>query len=113
MAAGLAWNPARLLPQSSARKRVLVVDENLSDLRGCVGALAEKGYEVSACSSFDEGKQCLEKKPFDLVIVSQGSVAFEGRALLERSIEIDRRVPVFAVTPTVVWRATLMQCNSA
>src|SRR5690348_10573500 len=100
MAAGIAWNQTRFLPQATSRKRVLVVDENPRDLRGCVDALACKGYEVSACSSFDEGTRRLEASPFDLIILSQGTVAFESRPLLERSVEIDRRVPVFVVTPS-------------
>src|SRR5215467_13891850 len=107
MAAGAASNESRFLQPSASRKRALVVDENPGDLRGCVDALARKGFDVSACSSFDEGTRRLEATAFDLIILSQGTVAFEGRPLLERSIEIDRRVPVFVVTPRVDMRCYL------
>ncbi len=101
MAAGMTWSGARLRPQSSPRKRVLVVDENPQDLRGCVDTLTRAGYHVSGCSSIEEGTRSLEAGVFGLIIVSQGTVAFEGRPLLERSIEMNRRVPVFVVTPSV------------
>ena len=90
MAAGMTWSGARLRPQSSPRKRVLVVDENPQDLRGCVDTLTRAGYHVSGCSSVEEGTRSLEAGVFGLIIVSQGTVAFEGRPLLERSIEMNR-----------------------
>jgi DNA-binding NtrC family response regulator len=34
---------------------------------------------------------------FDFIIVSQGSADFEGRGVLERATEIDRRLPVLVV----------------
>jgi hypothetical protein len=53
MATRIASNAARLLPSSSATKHVLVVDENPLDLRDCLEALAEEGYEVaSSCCSY-------------------------------------------------------------
>jgi DNA-binding NtrC family response regulator len=40
---------------------------------------------------------CLGSEVFDFVMVSQGSRNFEGRCVVERATEIDRRVPVLVV----------------
>jgi DNA-binding NtrC family response regulator len=39
----------------------------------------------------------LDSNGFDLIIVSQGSRDFEGRCVLERATEIDRRLPVLVI----------------
>jgi DNA-binding NtrC family response regulator len=59
--------------------------------------LEGSGYQVRACQSYAEGVCCLESEVFDFVMVSQGSRHFEGRCVLERAIEIDRRLPVVVV----------------
>ena len=46
-------------------------------------------------------------RSFDFVMVSQGSRNFEGRCVVERAIEIDRRLPVL-----VVARCLDMGCSS-
>jgi two-component system response regulator PilR (NtrC family) len=43
----------------------------------------------------------LGREKYDLVIVDQGSSNFEGRSVLSRAVEVDRRVPVLVLTRTV------------
>ena len=78
--------------------RVLLVDEDLGDL-GLYRALLEgRGFKVTACSSFECGLRSLDAEPFDFVLVSQGSRAFEGRTVLERAMRGDRHRAVLVVT---------------
>jgi DNA-binding NtrC family response regulator len=84
--------------QSTPRGRVLLVDEEPEDLDTCRAVLQGKKFEVRICRSYAEGLRCLDSEVFDLLIVSQGSRAFEGRPVLEHATEIDRRLPVLVVT---------------
>jgi len=79
------------------RGKVLVVDECPKDLQYYFSILETNGYQVWACSSFQEGVRCLEDEIFDFVIVSQGTPRFEGSRVLERATEVNRRLPVLVV----------------
>ena len=79
------------------RCRVLLVDEDRGDLDYYHAILQGQGYMLRTCSSYAEGARCLESEAFDLVVVSQGSPAFEGRCVLERAMEIDRGLPVLVL----------------
>jgi len=92
---------------SGPSRKVLLVDENAEDLHAYTEVLRRQGCDVRACDSFREGQGCLEAGSFDLVIVSQGSHAFEGRPLLEQAIETDREVPVVVVATSVDIQAYL------
>ena len=83
---------------STRSKKVLVVDEEAGDLKILRLTLEGQGFEVFTCTSFEAGVQCLETEIFDFVVVSQGSQAFEGRSLLERANQLDRRQPVLVLT---------------
>lgn len=83
------------------KAKLLVVDEDLRDMCDYCGMLRERGYEVHCVCSYAEGTACLNREPVDLVIVSQGSPAFEGRHVVERAIEKDRRIPVLVLTRSV------------
>jgi DNA-binding NtrC family response regulator len=86
---------------SLLKPRVLVVDEDLDDLRYYSAVLQRHGLEVDSIPSYLDGAECLARKNFDLIIVSQGSTNFEGRRVLARAIEINRHTPVFVVTRSV------------
>jgi DNA-binding NtrC family response regulator len=89
----------RSLGQNSwVAPKVLVVDDDCSDLNSDAQALRERGYDVAVCSRSEDGVQRLERDRFDFVLVCQGSRQFEGRRVLERAIAIDRRLPVLVVT---------------
>lgn len=79
-------------------RRVLVVDQDCGDLACCAEVLGERGCQVQVCSSCGEGVQHLEREWFDFIVVCQGGPEFEGRAVLERAMAIDRRIPVLVVT---------------
>jgi two-component system C4-dicarboxylate transport response regulator DctD len=79
----------------------LVVDEDATDLADYSALLEAEGYDVRASTSYIQALDWLGSQRFDFVIVSQGSREFEGRAVLERAVEIDRRVPVLVLARSV------------
>jgi two-component system, OmpR family, KDP operon response regulator KdpE len=81
-----------------ANRKVLLVDPNPRDLEHYRSILLGQGHAVRACASYTEGTLLLDRDRFDLIIVNQGSRNFEGRVLVERAIEIDRRMPVLVLT---------------
>jgi DNA-binding NtrC family response regulator len=81
-----------------ASGKVLLVDPNYRDLEYYRSVLLGQVAEVRACASYSEATLLLDCDKFDLVVLSQGSRSFEGRSLLERAIEIDRRMPVLVLT---------------
>jgi two-component system C4-dicarboxylate transport response regulator DctD len=107
MATAFATRRVMERPQPDTLRKVLLVDENAQDLRSYAEILKLQGCDVRACDSFQEGKSNLEGGSFDLVIVSQGSPAFEARPLIERAVGADRGLPVFVVTGCVTMQAYL------
>lgn len=83
----------RLVP----RGHVLVVDEDRGDLVYYRTVLQRMGCAVVTCGSYAEALDCLKVEPFDLVVLSQGSSAFEGRRVLEYALAIDRDRSVLVV----------------
>jgi DNA-binding NtrC family response regulator len=92
-------------PLLACRGKALLVNEEPGDLDFYRNLLQGWGYQVRACHSYAEGVCCLGSEVFDFVVVSQGSPHFEGRCVVERAIEMDRRLPV-----VVVARALDMRC---
>ena len=88
-------------PSGLLNRRLLVVDEDLDDLLYYSAVLQHHGYEVRSIPSYSDGATCLEREDFDLIIVSQGGPNFEGRRVLARAIEKDRRTPVLVFTRSV------------
>ncbi len=80
---------------------VLVVDEDPADLVYYRNVLQRAGYAVVTCSSYDEAVACLDAGEFDLVVLSQGSSAFEGRRVLQRALATDREKQVLVVARTL------------
>lgn len=83
---------------SSRGKRVLLVDEQCGELSCLTSTLQEHGCEVHYCHGYADGLRQLESQSFDFVVLCQGSPQFEGKAVLQRAIEIDRRTPILVVT---------------
>ena len=81
----------------SGAKVLLVIDETGSLARHS-NLLREQGHEVLACDSFERGMELLGRESFDLVAVSQGTASFEGRKIVARALEKDRRMPVLVLT---------------
>jgi len=83
----------RLAPKGN----VLVVDGDPADLVYYRTVLQRAGCAVVTCNSYDEALDCLGAEHFDLIVLSQGSSAFEGRRVLEKAIEMDRAGQVLVV----------------
>ena len=83
---------------STRRARILLIDEEAQDLTNLRQIMEGQGFEVFTCMSHDGGVQLLGRQSFDCVVVSQGSLAFEGRKVLDRITQLDRRVPVLVLT---------------
>ncbi len=81
--------------------KLLLVDEDAKDLDYYSEVLRYLGYEVRSVDSYAEAAASLGRERFDLVLVDQGSSDFEGRSVLTRAVEIDRRVPVLVLTRAV------------
>jgi len=84
-----------------SRGKVLLVEPDPRDRHFYSEILQQRGLEVCACASYLEGIRCLDSGPVDLVVINQGSSAFEGRILLERALMIDRHLPVVVLTRSV------------
>lgn len=80
------------------RARVLLIHESLRELAYNGALLRDLGCSVATCTTYDEGLDLLAQGPWDLVLVSQGTAAFEGRRVLERAIELNRHTPVLILT---------------
>jgi DNA-binding response OmpR family regulator len=78
--------------------RVLLVEEDLHDLRLFASSLERNGYEVRTCARYSDGARCLERESFDFILVSQGGPEFEGRSVLKRARELKRSTPILVVT---------------
>ncbi len=85
----------------SSRGKLLLVDEDLEDLYYYSAILNQLGYEVRTFASYGEAAALLGSEVFDLVVVSQGTPNFEGRNVLARAVERDRRIPVLVLTHAV------------
>jgi DNA-binding NtrC family response regulator len=84
---------------------VLLIPEEPHDLEIYGSFLRDRGYATLMCTSPSEGINSLETESVSLVIVSQGTPAFEGRQVLERSLQLHPEVPVL-----VVARVSDMHC---
>jgi len=82
----------------SWKGKLLLVDEDMRDLQLYSAILTQLGHEVRTFASYGEAAACLAKEAFDLVLVSQGTTNFEGRSVLARAMEKDRRTPVLVLT---------------
>ncbi|TAM84697.1 MAG: response regulator [Acidobacteria bacterium] len=83
--------------RTASRGNVLVIDEDPADLVYYRTVLQRAGCAVVTCNSYNEALDCLEAEPFDLIVLSQGSSAFEGRGVLEKAVATDRDRQVLVV----------------
>lgn len=76
---------------------VLLIFDEPQDLETYGAYLRDSGYKTLMCASPSEGIDSLETESVSLAIVSQGTCAFEGRPVLERSLQLHPKVPVLVV----------------
>jgi DNA-binding response OmpR family regulator len=96
MAAEIYSQPSIQFPVR--RRKVLLVDEEADYLRILHLTLEGRGFEVFSCATYESGVRCLEAEPIDFIVLSQGSQAFEGRAVLDLATKLDRHRPVLVLT---------------
>jgi len=80
--------------RSAGGAKILLVNTDLRDLAYYGAILRKAGCRVRASSSFAEGVQCLDREPYDLILLDQGKSGFEGREVLERATQLDQEVQV-------------------
>lgn len=80
---------------------VLLVFEEPQDLEYYGSIVCSLGYSIRMCKSMEEGIEALEGENLSLVIVSQGTAAFEGRRVLEYSLQVHPNVPVLVIARTL------------
>jgi DNA-binding NtrC family response regulator len=85
-------------PAQTLRLRILIVDDNVDDLRSSSAALERAGYDVDACCSYQEGATHASTGRYDFVVVNQGGPNFEGQAVVRQATEMNRHTPVLVVT---------------
>jgi len=83
--------------KARSAKLLLVIDE-AKNLGRCRKFLRAQGHQVVACRSYKRGLELLGRETFDLVAVSQGGEAFEGKEVLMRALEANRSTPVLVLT---------------
>ncbi|HEX5413330.1 MAG TPA: response regulator [Terriglobia bacterium] len=102
MAIAVKAAPARInVAYQEHRFRTLVVVWDPSDARYYYGMLRALGHEVVVAESYEEALASLARENFDMVVVAQGSPAFEGRQVVARALEIDPKRPVIVVARTL------------
>ncbi len=77
--------------------RILMVSEDAKELKDWTQVFNRRGYGVRACSSYNEAARYLESETCDLILVDQGSPAFEGRVILESVAKTNRKFPVLVL----------------
>lgn len=97
-----------------ALPKVLLVDDDLQDLDYYEALLRRMGCDVLSCDSYSEAAARLRDEAPDFVVVSQGGPEFKGRTVLQRAIEVDRRLPtlVLARCPEIKWYLEAMQMGA-
>jgi two-component system sensor histidine kinase/response regulator len=85
-------------PESTPRPKILIVDDNLDDLRWCRAILEHEGYDVDACNSYEEGAARASTGRYDFVLVDQGGPNFAGQEVVKQATEMNRHTPVLVVT---------------
>lgn len=74
---------------------LLLVDDDVTDIEYHYDVLQSQGHKVLAISSsYELGATLIERGDFDLVLVGQGSAAFEGRVVVERATSAGCDIPV-------------------
>lgn len=80
-----------------ARRNALLVDGDMDALLYCSAILQDEGYQVRSLASYGEEAQGFDLEDFDLVIVSQGTEAFEGSYVLNQEFERTHDIPVLVL----------------
>jgi two-component system response regulator CpxR len=77
---------------------LLLIDDDRPLLKALARFLADQGYEVVACDTFESGKQALLERRPDILVTDIRLGAFNGLqlAMLGRDVRPDARIVVFS-----------------
>jgi PAS domain S-box-containing protein len=86
-------------PQSAARPRILLADDN-ADMREYVGKLLRDHYDVEAVTDGEKALQCARRRRPDLILSDVMMPGLDGFGLLQavRSDEVLKSVPVILLS---------------
>jgi DNA-binding response OmpR family regulator len=77
--------------------KILLVDDDVQDLKFHFMIFHQHGYQVVACDSYAEAVRMLNHDDFDLVVLNQSGPVFEGQCVLERARRGDQDTPVLVL----------------
>jgi DNA-binding response OmpR family regulator len=77
----------------SARRKVLIFDEDVEALDQHAEPFEAQGIEVHRCTTVEAAMRCLQREDFDLALVDQGSSGFEGRRVIGYLVRYNLRTP--------------------
>lgn len=78
--------------------KVLLVDDDTQDLGYHAALFEAKGLAVFQCRLYETAIRSIKRETFDLVVVDQGSPAFEGRLVLRYLRQWQQFTPCVVVT---------------
>ncbi|MBZ5698484.1 MAG: response regulator [Acidobacteriia bacterium] len=81
----------------SGTRKVLIFDEDNKDLARHAEPFEAHGFEVHKCMSVETAMRCVEREEFDLALVDQGTLAFEGLRVIKHLVRYNSRTPFLVV----------------
>jgi two-component system, NtrC family, phosphoglycerate transport system response regulator PgtA len=94
-------------PRTEGRQhpsKILLVDDDTSDLEYYCKVLQNQGHQVTTCASYATAMRLLGSEAFDFVVVNQGGPQFKARSVAKRAMEEDRHTPVLVLANSVDMR---------
>ena len=77
----------------SARRKVLIFDEDVEALCQHAEPFETQGIEVHRCTTVEAAMRCVQREDFDLALIDQGSSGSEGRRVIGYLIRYNLRTP--------------------
>ena len=77
----------------SARRKVLIFDEDVEALSQHAEPFETQGIEVHRCTTVEAAMRCVQREDFDLALIDQGSSGSEGRQVIGYLIRYNLRTP--------------------
>ena len=77
----------------SARRKVLIFDEDVEALSQHAEPFETQGIEVHRCTTVEAAMRCVQREDFDLALIDQGSSGSEGRRVIGYLVRYNLRTP--------------------
>ena len=89
----------------SARRKVLIFDEDVEALSKHAEPFETQGIEVHRCTTVEAAMRCVQREDFDLALIDQGSSGSEGRRVIGYLVRYNLRTPfiVLARSTDAAW----------